>query len=136
MANLSLTTECNRHCRYCFARPVFRSQVTNAKHMPPEIFERALDFLKRSNIDQVRLLGGEPTLHPQFPQFVEKVKEHGLRLLVFSNGFIPEQALRCLEKTPVEQTTILINVAIPDPSHPVRHKRQTGVFRRLGPGRR
>lgn len=37
-----------------------------------EDFEWLLDFLKRSGENQVRLIGGEPTLHPQFIKFVLK----------------------------------------------------------------
>ena len=132
MANLSITTECNRHCRYCFARPALRDQGPEVQHISLDTFQRALDFLERSGIDQARLLGGEPTLHPDFPRLVEQVMDRGLRLLVFSNGLMAENVLRCLENTPMEHIAILLNVLVPGTSHPEEHTRQIEVLRRLG----
>jgi hypothetical protein len=146
MANLSITTECNRQCSYCFARSAFKHQISKVPYMSLETFQRALDFLERSDIDQARLLGGEPTLHPEFPDLVEYVLDRKLRLLVFSNGFMPETAVRCLEKTPIDRTAILINITdnpllggvgvgnplVPEKPHPEEHTRQIMVFQRLG----
>jgi hypothetical protein len=139
MANLSITTECNRQCRYCFARAALADQVRNTQHMPLETFQRAVDFLERSGIDEVRILGGEPTLHPDFTVLVRYVLERNLRLLVFSNGLMPETALRCLEATPVERAMILVNVMrnSPDPDGrdiSILHESTplTPVFQRLG----
>lgn len=106
MANLSVTSLCNRDCSYCFAR----AALEPAGHMTIEQFEGALDFLERSGVDQARLLGGEPTLHPDFPGLADRVLERGLRLLVFSNGLMPEAALRRLEETPTDRTGVLINI--------------------------
>jgi radical SAM protein with 4Fe4S-binding SPASM domain len=91
-----------------------------------------MDFLVRSGIDQIRLLGGEPTLHPDFPAMVDKVMDRGLRLLVFSNGLMPEPALRSLEEIQVERVAVLINVSDPAESPPGEQKQQFSVFRRLG----
>ena len=129
MANLSITTVCNRTCRYCFARSAFNDREPNITHISLSTFQRALDFLERSGIDQARLLGGEPTLHPEFPALVQQVLERRLRLLVFSNGLMPEAALRCLEETPIDRVAVLINVT----GYPllggagVGHPRQTTV---------
>lgn len=103
MANISLTTACNRDCVYCFAGAQRRSGVSQ---MSLGTFERALDFLQRSGIDEARLLGGEPTLHPEFPRFAEMALERGLRVRVFSNGLMPEPALRWIESHDV---AVLLN---------------------------
>jgi molybdenum cofactor biosynthesis enzyme MoaA len=113
MANLSVTRGCNRNCSYCFARDAFASPGQSAAFISRRDFLRALDFLERSGIDQARLLGGEPTLHPEFPYLVDRVLERGRRLLVFSNGLMPEAALRRLEHTPVDRVAVLINVNAP-----------------------
>jgi hypothetical protein len=119
MANISLTTACNRDCAYCFAGAQRRSGVS---HMSLETFEKALDFLQRSGIDEARLLGGEPTLHPEFPRFAEMALERGLRVRVFSNGLMPEPALRWLESHDV---AVLMNATAGD-------RRQARTLRRLG----
>jgi hypothetical protein len=111
VANISLTTACNRDCLYCFARVARRS---GAGHMDIRTFEMALDFLARSGIDEARLLGGEPTLHPEFPRLAELALHRGLRLRIFSNGLMPEPALRWLERQPSERVAILMNVEAGD----------------------
>jgi radical SAM protein with 4Fe4S-binding SPASM domain len=108
VANIALTTACNRDCAYCFAAAERRS---GAGHMSVATFQKALDFLQRSGIGEARLLGGEPTLHPEFPRLVAMALERGLRVQVFSNGVMPEPALRCLESLPSERVTVAINIS-------------------------
>jgi len=45
-----------------------------------------LDFLRRSQINEFKILGGEPTLHPQFPQIVDLGLKDGCTVVVFTNG--------------------------------------------------
>jgi hypothetical protein len=131
MANLSVTSVCNRTCGYCFARPATGIGTGDSAYMPLETFDRALDFLARSAIDQVRLLGGEPTLHPQFPELVERSLQRGFRVLVFSNGLMPERALEVLEGGPAGRVCVLINALAPGAARPQEHARQARVLKRL-----
>lgn len=108
MANLVVTSVCNLHCSYCFAREYLESAPNTFISLPA--FEARLDFLDRSGINEVRLMGGEPTLHPQFPQLIERAQRGGRVVVVFSHGLIPERALQCLESLPLEQCTVLINL--------------------------
>lgn len=132
MANISLTQHCPLACDYCFARslpddfnlPDFMSRAT---------FDWALHLLQRSGIRQVRLLGGEPTLHPQFPSLVEDIIKAGLDLMLFTNGQMSDSIIDCLAELPTERVSILVNAATClftagsalDPS-------VAGLFRRLG----
>ncbi len=111
MANLCLTTACNRSCAYCFAG-VVRGWETGRMSVPA--FETALEFLTRSGIGEARLLGGEPTLHPEFPRLAELAVQRGLRVLVFSNGVMPEPALRWIEGQPPDRVTVAINMTAGD----------------------
>jgi MoaA/NifB/PqqE/SkfB family radical SAM enzyme/collagenase-like PrtC family protease len=130
MANISITTECNRRCSYCFAGQAGLSDVCPT-YMSKDTFLKALDFLKRSDIHQVRLLGGEPTLHPDFLWFVEQTLQRGFRLLVFSNGLMPRTILSSLEKYTTKQMTILLNVNSPE-NHPLEeNRRQIDTLQRL-----
>ncbi len=128
MANLSITSLCNRRCSYCFARP---ERPPAARHMSPATFRKALDFLARSGVDQVRLLGGEPTLHPRIEEFLGEIRSRGLTAVVFSNGLIPERVLKYADDHPEGKVTFLINAtAGEDGAAEVRRRRS--VLKRLG----
>ena len=109
MANLMLTTVCNLHCPFCFAAGELSRARAPGRFLSVAAFESRLDFLDRSGIGQVRLIGGEPTLHPRFPELVARALARGKQLLVFSHGLIPERSLRCLEALPIESCLVLIN---------------------------
>jgi len=93
MANISLTTDCNRNCSFCFARNV-RNQGRSDISEP--VFFRALTFLKDGGVETVRLMGGEPTLHTQFLFFIDATLEQGLNVQVFTGGVISESILDAL----------------------------------------
>lgn len=132
MANISITSACNRDCAYCFAGTRAGAAGRAAGHMPVHRFEAALDFLERSGITEVRLLGGEPTLHPDFGAIVDMVVSRGLSLVLFSGGLIPESALKTIESLPAASASLLLNVAAPLPGQPLEPARIEEVCRRLG----
>lgn len=131
MANLCLTTACNRACGYCFAR---RGPARSGSRSAMDLGEldRLMGFLERSGIDQVRLLGGEPTLHPRFPEILRRSLDRGFRVLVFSNGLIPEDGVAALARAPAERTAVLVNASRLDELSPRRRRRFGEVLDRLG----
>ena len=131
MANISLTATCNRACSFCFAADAMKAHSPAAKYMPLDRFESALDFLVRSHIPEARLLGGEPTIHPDFERMIDRVLARGLRLVVFSGGLMPEKALRRLERVPPNELSVLLNVIPPSSAKPQELARQEEVLLRL-----
>jgi radical SAM protein with 4Fe4S-binding SPASM domain len=128
MANLVLTTACNRACDYCFA-----PRGGQAQYMSRETFVAALGFVERSGMDHVRFLGGEPTLHPEFGDFLDCVLRRGKRALVFTGGVIPGRSLEALARAPAERLTVLLNFALPGSVPAEVSRRQHEVMDRLGP---
>ena len=112
MANLMISDVCNLDCSYCFARE--HMQVVRRSHAPAfislEEFEGRLDFLDRLGIEEARLIGGEPTLHPHFSELVSRARLRGKRIAVFSHGVLSDKALACLVALPVEQCSVLVNM--------------------------
>ncbi len=74
MANLAISERCNLTCSYCFAADYLGLRQARSQFMSLAQYDDLLDFLDRSGIDQVRLLGGEPTLHPQFDILIQKAR--------------------------------------------------------------
>ena len=130
MANLSITNVCNRKCVYCFAND---TKIEFGKTlMDDETYEKALDYLLRSDIKQARLLGGEPTLHPQFRQIVNKALERGLTISLFTNGLMPEEVSAFLETIPEGKLSILLNTIHPSENDRNGIERQKAVMKKFG----
>lgn len=138
MTNLVISGVCNQSCPYCFTVDHLgpgseAGRGEGAHFLPLPSLQARLDFLARSGIERVRLVGGEPTLHPQFSELVAQIREAGRPLTLFSNGLMPADALACLEALEPADCTVLVNVNEPDPGRKGRtYARQRDVLWRLG----
>ena len=107
MANILITNVCNADCSFCFARE--RAQDSQNFISLDDLNDR-IDYIQSSGLPQIRLIGGEPTIHPKFKEIVSRIRSTGLDLILFSNGFIPEKNLGCLVEIPQEKFAMLLNV--------------------------
>ncbi len=83
---VEITNHCNLECPICIV------QNRNNYHMSREEFVRVVDGLveKEGTLDTINLSGGEPTVHPEFLDFLDLAKRPGIaRVSVSTNG------LRC-----------------------------------------
>lgn len=133
MANLSISTVCNLQCVYCFTSDYQETTASERHFMPLEDFDARLDFLDRSGIDELRLLGGEPTLHPDFVELVRRGRLRGKTITLFTNGLMPDAVLDCLAELPVPDCFVLMNINAPEENRPHHLARQRAALKRLGP---
>lgn len=77
---------CNYKCHFC---PQSQGREKEfIRKLPIEILEKTMDECLDYGLECVTLHGsGEPTLHPQFPDYVRAVKSRGLKCISFTNGF-------------------------------------------------
>ena len=75
---------CNLKCPYCFAS----CNPEDPVNISDENYYTFISFLKRSNYHSLRILGGEPTLHPKFTTFVlDALKDSFFQqVLIFTNA--------------------------------------------------
>ena len=109
--NLMINNYCNLKCSYCFAQEEMNSH--KAINITMENFCIYLDWLKEQDYKQVRLIGGEPTLHPNLEGLIDKVLEYGCfdDIMIFSNfTFKPEVAHMLAEKSQVIRLHFLPNI--------------------------
>lgn len=135
MANIIISDVCNLKCPFCFAREYLDAAQHESAFIPLDVFEQRLDFLEHSDIQEIRLIGGEPTLHPHFREIVEMASARQKRLVVFSHGLIPERALVCLEALSPENCTVLVNTNASRNGYGPTEKEEsqrTETIRRLG----
>lgn len=85
--SVELANICNLHCSYCF-RSEENLYSHHAEFFPLELLRRIIDEARAAaQITQVNFTGGEPTLHPKFPQILETVGERGLQASFVTNGW-------------------------------------------------
>lgn len=84
MANVLLTTGCNLACPYCFAKEKLASR--RRRDMRLEDLDTLLAFFRRSEYKLFRVMGGEPTTHPDFVTIVRRALADDLRVDVLSNA--------------------------------------------------
>lgn len=138
MPNILLTEKCVRRCPYCFAQ----------QHMDNSIDETALtienlnyivNFLEKSNIKKISLLGGEPLLHPKIDEIIENLILKEFEVLVFTSGIMLEPELKKLyeriKNLPLKNTNSLkfiVNVNEPRFSNKQELKKVKRFFSELG----
>lgn len=93
IATVLFTPGCNLRCPFCHNwRLVLEPRGPFLRE------EQALQILesRRRFVDAVVLTGGEPTMHPDVPQFLKTLRERGFTLKIDTNGFFPDVLEKCL----------------------------------------
>jgi len=83
--NLVLTHQCNMKCPFCVDE--YRG---SDEYISLENVQRAIDHALHEQLDDVLLIGGEPTLHPQVLLIAQMVKEAGFRVIMTTNYTKPD----------------------------------------------
>jgi organic radical activating enzyme len=88
----NLTNVCNYECSYCNAIPVHGFHEKNFKNVPSEKVNAWINVIKRLSTSRtgpydIQILGGEPTIHPEFKQIIDKLTqvENCIEIEVYTN---------------------------------------------------
>jgi hypothetical protein len=97
----------------------------------------AVDFLSRSRVDGISLMGGEPSLHPEFVEFVDYSLQRLKHVTVFTSGVLPASLVRTLGNIvalPANRGrfTIVCNVNSPDITLPAQWQKTQFFLETLG----
>ena len=112
MANVLLTTKCNLRCAYCFGKQKLKDSRNQTMSLSDA--EKVIEFLQRSGHPVFRAMGGEPTLHPQFPRIMQLALEAGMRVDVMSNATWPESYNTLFNRISPRRLFFLLNIDHPD----------------------
>lgn len=119
MANVLLTERCVRSCPYCFAKKQM-SDLSGKEMISWEDLIHIADFFEASHERHLSLLGGEPTLHPHFVDFVLYLLARNFHVGVFTSGIMSEEKLaECrssLNGVDSQQLTFICNFNDPESS--------------------
>lgn len=88
LACTAFTGACNFRCPFCHNAPLVLSPSL-CEHITEEDF---FDFLRsrKNRLEGVCVTGGEPTLQPDLPEFLSKIKELGFLVKLDTNGYRPD----------------------------------------------
>lgn len=83
-ATIELNTNCNQSCVWCYNM----SKLDDSHQISEKTFDNILNGLVAIGCNQLLLTGGEPTLHPLMPHFINKAIGAGInRVYIVSNGY-------------------------------------------------
>ena len=79
-----ITSACNLDCPICYTV----NKNDHAHRLSKEDLQRILDHLleQHQELDIINFTGGEPTLHPQLPEFLEMCRDAGIRRVTISTN--------------------------------------------------
>src|SRR5262245_20051053 len=79
-----IISACNLDCPICYTI----NKNDSAHRLSREDMQRIIDRLREDHeeLDIINFTGGEPTLHPQLPEFLEMCRDAGIRRLTISTN--------------------------------------------------
>lgn len=110
MANIAIVNYCNLKCPYCFADDMIQEEMAA---ITLEDYKKILSFISRTPKNHIGIIGGEPTLHPDFIEILKETnkycKECNTSATLFTNGIELDKFLPYIG----ERIGILINCNSP-----------------------
>lgn len=120
---LALGYRCNHRCYFC---PCGKNKGISAAEA--DGIYRALEYgIQQRNVRYITLSGGEPTIHPEFPNILQRCIELGAEVTVLTNGDRlndREFALRCFGAVDTKHVSVVSAI---HSLHPQLHDQVTGV---------
>jgi len=117
---LELTRRCNLNCVYCYNK----STQKYLQELNVEQIYNLLSELSKSGTFEIRLTGGEPSLHKNFEEIVNYAELLGFFLSVSSSGVINSKAIEILQKDSIR----IIIIGLDGPKEYNDLKRGKGTF--------
>jgi len=87
------TMRCNLSCSFCFNRGLSATPDITLND-----FERLVATISGSGIRELDILGGEPTLHPEFEGMTDILYSHKIKVTISTNGYGNLHVLEAVHK--------------------------------------
>jgi pyruvate formate lyase activating enzyme len=106
LAAIIFTQGCNFRCHFCYNPMLVLPQTgmdkknKEEKGFSPLSTEDLFLFLKErfGRLEGVVITGGEPTMHPDLPSFIKKIKDMGYLVKLDTNGTNPEMVKELIKE--------------------------------------
>src|SRR4030042_233161 len=103
---------CNFRCPFCYSPElVLPEKIKFQPRIPKKDF---FQFLKERKglIEGVVICGGEPTIHEDLPQFIEKIKDSGYLVKLDTNGSHPEMLKKLIDEKLIDYVAMDIKAPL------------------------
>lgn len=105
---LTLMDRCNQRCPWCYRKESLGGQ----RLLDRKSARRMIKVIAQSGAWIIEFIGGEPTMYPHLVELTAYAKELGLRVALFTNGSLLNQAF--IDRLQVDIYKITINSAFPE----------------------
>lgn len=102
---IEITGRCQLRCRHCFNE----SGPEHDEDLPLTLIERTLDEMHAWGVGQIRITGGEPTLHPQLPAILAACAGRGIAVNLNTHGVLAEATLKVLLTAPAQRFLVSLD---------------------------
>ncbi len=106
------TGGCNFRCPFCHNASLVLPECMDGTHISEEDFFRFLSG-RRGILEGVCITGGEPTLMPDLPAFMARIKELGFAVKLDTNGSRPAVLRAAVEAGVVDYVAMDIKNSLP-----------------------
>lgn len=108
---------CNFRCPWCYAKELVFPELIATQ--PDLSQEEVFDFLKtkKGYLEGIVLCGGEPTLNPELPELIKKIKEMGFLVKLDSNGSNPKMLKRLIDDKLIDY--VAMDIKLPKERYPL-----------------
>lgn len=76
-----LTEKCNANCPHCINKNKRGSSLMDVKR-----FRKMCQYFQNNHVEGIKIMGGEPTIHPQFDEMLRISQQFFKRVSVFTNA--------------------------------------------------
>ncbi len=76
-----LTENCNANCSHCF-----NSKIREDKHMETNTIIKLFDYFNKNGVSGIKIMGGEPTIHPDFKKIYKHSQKCFENVGLFTNA--------------------------------------------------
>lgn len=110
---LEITGKCQEECGHCYAE-----SGPNGTHgaMASEDWKSIIDQLAERGTGMVQFIGGEPTLHPGLPEYIEHALDKGMVVEVYTNMVHINPGLKGLFEQHKDRVSLATSYYSPDPA--------------------
>lgn len=92
MPNLVLTNKCYNGCAFCFV-----DSKKDGAFLTYKKVQTLLPFIRSFDRESIHLLGGEPTLNPEFIEILKGLLLEKFKVKIFTNGKLPTKLIERLQ---------------------------------------